>query len=188
MLEESRRGVDDAQLVERALAGDGMAFTELYRRHVSAVAATVHSLTSTADDRADFVQEAFTTAFARLAQLRDPARFRAWVLQIARNAVTTRGRASGRVVAVDGDQLDGPGPADDPADTAALLDLVARLGAAHATLPTRDATAVTLVVTFGLSTAELAVALGVSETNAKVILHRARQRLRAALAASGWST
>jgi RNA polymerase sigma-70 factor (ECF subfamily) len=48
-------------------------------------------------------------------------------------------------------------------------------------LSARDAAAITLVSTLGLSPVELGAVLGVSRGAAKVALHRARSRLKAAL-------
>ena len=65
-------------------------------------------------------------------------------------------------------------------ESAELLDAVSSAGAL---LSPRDATVLSLAVNLGFGPAEIAVALGVTENNAAVILHRARKRLRNALAA-----
>src|SRR4051794_26114267 len=72
----------DAELVERVRNGDATAFTELYRAHARAVHTAVRDNVHDADAAADVVQEAFTRALARLDTLREPDRFRPWLLSI----------------------------------------------------------------------------------------------------------
>ena len=54
----------------------------------------------------------------------------------------------------------------------------ARIHAGMEKLSVRDATAITLASEFGFGPSEIAEALGVSPNTAKVVLHRARRRLR----------
>ncbi|HEX7133252.1 MAG TPA: sigma factor-like helix-turn-helix DNA-binding protein, partial [Iamia sp.] len=75
-----------------------------------------------------------------------------------------------------------PDPGPGPDDLVAAADLARRLGVGVQGLSRRDALTLALVVDLGFGPAEVAVALGVSEGNAKVILHRARRRLRQAVA------
>ena len=57
-----------------------------------------------------------------------------------------------------------------------------------AVLSPRDATVLTLVAQLGFTSADLSEALGVTQNNAKVILHRARRRLRTAVEIAESST
>lgn len=175
---------DDATLVARARAGEEVAFEALYRRYARPVAAVVADRLNTPEDRAEAVQDAFTHAFRHLDQLRDPERFKSWLYSIARNAATRRGREVARVAAEPG-EIDQADDAPGPAEIAELAELAARVRQAGVLLSARDATALTLAATFGMGPAELALALGVTEGNAKVILHRARRRLRAVLEVEG---
>ncbi|MEZ5251489.1 MAG: sigma-70 family RNA polymerase sigma factor, partial [Ilumatobacteraceae bacterium] len=70
---------------------------------------------------------------------------------------------------------------DDPESTAELQVLAAAVQAGIANLSPRDAAAISMVVHMGFGPAEVAAALDISYGNAKVVLHRARQRLREAL-------
>lgn len=79
----STQAVDDADLVARATAGDEHAFSTLYRRHVRYVAGVVFRILRNDADLNDVLQQAFSQAFVRLPQLRDPAGFRSWVTRIA---------------------------------------------------------------------------------------------------------
>jgi RNA polymerase sigma-70 factor (ECF subfamily) len=75
--------VTDAELVERARAGEPDAFGELVDRHRSAVyRAALAALRSPADAE-DAAQEAFLTAYRRLDGFRSEASFKTWLLTIA---------------------------------------------------------------------------------------------------------
>jgi RNA polymerase sigma-70 factor (ECF subfamily) len=73
----------DEALVRRAQGGDHSAFDALYLRHAAYVAGTVYRVIGHDRDLEDMVQDAFVSASHKLASLRDPARFRSWVVRIA---------------------------------------------------------------------------------------------------------
>ncbi len=173
---------DDATLVVLMRAGDLAAFEELYVRHRPAVSRTVAAIVRNREHTSDVVQEAFTRALDRLATLRDPERFVPWLLSIARHVATDHVRDLLRVDLTT--EEDGYGTAEitpGPEELAELAELARLVGAGITRLSTRDATAVALVTHLGFTPAEVGLALGVSQNAAKVIVHRARRRLRDAL-------
>lgn len=76
---------DDAILVQRAVAGCEEAFAALIERHRRLVFGVVWSLLQDRDDAEDAAQETFVLAYRHLPELRDPARFPAWICTLARN-------------------------------------------------------------------------------------------------------
>lgn len=82
----------DAELVARTLADERWAAEALARRHVKPVAAMVTRMIGDRDAADEIVQESFTIAFERLAQLRDPSAVRSWLLTIAARGVRRRFR------------------------------------------------------------------------------------------------
>jgi RNA polymerase sigma factor (sigma-70 family) len=134
------------------------------------------------DATVDLVQEVFLRALEQLPSLRHPDRFRPWLLSIARHAAIDHRRARSRVALLSDDtaeriEADGPGPER----LSELQELTELVRGCVAGLSRRDATAVALVSQFGYSIREVAETLGVSDCAAKVLLHRARRRLRDAL-------
>lgn len=171
----------DAELVAAARDGDSAAFGELYERHRRAVATAARDWIDDPSQRDDVVQETFVRAAQKLDRLVDPDRFRAWVLQIGRNAAIDELRRRQRFNPVSLDAIvDLPDDADLPELAAEVAELAGRIEAGLVSLSQRDATAIALAAHLGLGPAEIAAALGVTPNNAKVILHRARQRLRTA--------
>ena len=68
-----------------------------------------------------------------------------------------------------------------PDDFAELAETAARLRSGLARLLPREAVVLTMSVQLGFGPGEIADALGITTGNAKVILHRARKRLRLAI-------
>jgi RNA polymerase sigma-70 factor (ECF subfamily) len=64
--------------------GDRSAFAELYDRRARLVRAVCYDATKDLHVAADLTQEVFLRAYQKLGQLRDPQRFSAWLVGIAR--------------------------------------------------------------------------------------------------------
>jgi len=172
----------DSELVDAVRAGDIRAFADLYREHVAAVRRVAYRLVGNPDVTADVVQDTFSRALVHLPELREPDRFRPWLLSIARRAATDQLRARRRVTSfdeTDDEALASSGPG--PEAFAELRELVRQVQSCMAGLSKRDATAVAMVTHLGFTPVEVADSLGVTPGAAKVIVHRARRRLRHAL-------
>ena len=169
-------------LVLAALGGDRDAFSTLYRDHVGAVRSAVGRHLRDRTQTADATQASFAKALESLYTLRDPERFGPWLLSIARHTAIDMSRAGSWtdvVVEVEVDPVDAPflNPPEEAFLRGERSELVRRcLG----TLSTCDATAVTLA-SLGFTPGDVASAIGVSHGAAKVLLHRARRRLRSAM-------
>jgi RNA polymerase sigma-70 factor (ECF subfamily) len=176
-------GAGDAELVELVRAGHPSAFATLYRAHAPAVYRVARERVPVVEAATDVVQETFARALASLDKLREPDRFRPWILSIARHAAIDDRRSRSRLTPL-GDESAGALPSDDrgPEEVAELAELAELLEVCVGDLSPRDATAVYLVTHLGLSPAEVGAALGISPGAAKVVVHRARRRLRDALA------
>ena len=174
---------DDQTLIEGVRAGDIEAFTCLYRRHVGAVRLAASDNVHDPESLADVVQDTFARALARLPTLRDPSRFRPWLLQIARHVAVDHRRARTRVQ-IDGDETLELRASSDagPGSMAELGELASLVRGCVEGLSRRDATALTMASRLGLGPTDIAAALGVTPGAAKVILHRAKKRLREAIA------
>jgi RNA polymerase sigma-70 factor (ECF subfamily) len=83
--------LDDLALVRRAQAGDVDAFGELVERHRRAVFRAALAAVRSAAEADEVAQEAFVTAFQKLAGFRGEASFKTWLLAIAwRKAIDRR--------------------------------------------------------------------------------------------------
>jgi RNA polymerase sigma factor (sigma-70 family) len=175
------REATDAELVEAVRGGDLAAFEVLYGRHLSGVRAAVRDQVRDADEAADAVQETFARALESLPRLGAADRFRPWLLSIARHTAidARRGRTRHQPELLEAaERIEAGGPS--PAELAEIAELATVVRTAIGGLSSRDATAVGLIA-LGFGVDDVARALGIGNGAAKVVLHRGRRRLRAAV-------
>ncbi|HEX2578447.1 MAG TPA: RNA polymerase sigma factor [Aquihabitans sp.] len=172
------------ELVETARRGDQVAFGELVRRTHAETFALARRLVSDDDDAADVVQEAYLRAFRSIRRFRGDAQFSTWMYRITANCASTH---LGKRRRHRHDELDEEvavpdlHPDHDPSAAADATLLRDRLEDAIADLPARLRAVVVLRDVYDLNHAEIAEELGISESAAKVRLHRARRKLRTRL-------
>src|ERR1035437_1576149 len=107
--------LDDAQLVELGLDGDRDAFGQLVTRYQSPVCALAYSACGNLSHSQDLAQEIFIIAWRKLSDLKEPAKFRAWLYGIARNLINNAFRQQTR------NPLAAAEPLDESLTTAATL-------------------------------------------------------------------
>ena len=165
-----------ARLAHRPAARDTVRdFEALYRSCRDDVYGYVATMVRDAATAEDVVATAFERAYQHHRQY-DPRRGteRAWVFGIARNAALDELRRRKRHAALLLEPADeSAAPAEDPTQRATVR-------AALDTLRTREREIVALKYGAGLSNGELAGVLGVSESNAGTLVHRAMTKLREA--------
>ena len=168
-------------LVDAARSGDQVAFSELVRRTHADTYALARRLVSDDDDASDVVQEAYLRAFRSIRKFRGDAQFSTWLYRITANCAATY---LGKRHRNRHDQLDEDvavadnRPDHDPSLSADGALLRERLEHAIAELPPRLRAVVVLRDIYDMNHAEIAEQLGISESAAKVRLHRARRKLR----------
>ena len=169
--------LSDAALVERARRGDAAAFESLVRRHYRTAYAAAFGVLSNRMDAEDACQDAFVRALEKLDELRQPERFAAWLVRIARNRAHNL-RSYRRVRAAQPlDTVSVPGLANPHGDMA-RGELRGRLEAALALLSDTEREVVLLHDLYGWKHREIADAIEVSEGMSRQHLMTARRRLR----------
>ena len=180
--------LSDSDLVAAHLGGDRAALAGIYDRYAASLYDTAAAMLRDGDEAADAMQEVFVVAAHKLDQLRQPERLRAWLFAVLRNEVYLRTRRRRRTQPVD---LTSHGAAEvaapiDPGAEAAgaeYLELAAMVRSAAAGLDERDQLVMELSIRQDLSGADLADAVGVSESQAYVLVHRMRDRFSRSLGA-----
>jgi RNA polymerase sigma-70 factor (ECF subfamily) len=79
--------MDDKELVRLVLLGDHEAYGRLYDRYASVIRAICFDSTANLEHAQDLAQETFLRAYRKLRTLRDPERFAAWLVSIARRVI-----------------------------------------------------------------------------------------------------
>ncbi|MEM6489490.1 MAG: sigma-70 family RNA polymerase sigma factor [Pseudomonadota bacterium] len=173
----------------RVAAGDQQAFAALVTAHGPRVRALALRQLRSAAEADDVAQDAFAAVWTRADRF-DPARgtFRAWLYRIVANRCLDRQRWRVRWRMSGDEALESRASAEaGPARQTAGRDALARAGAAIRGLPKRQRLALLLSVVSGLSTAEIAEALGSSPQAAEQVLVRARRSLRRQAETEGWA-
>jgi RNA polymerase sigma-70 factor (ECF subfamily) len=174
-----REQVTDEELVRRVVAGDTALFEILMRRHNQGVYRAVRAVLRSDEDAEDVMQQAYLNAYQALHQFAGEARFSTWLTRIAVNEAIGRRRkralSEGRHD-VDITLVESTAP--DPEQQASQSELRDVMEREVAALPDAFRVIVMMRDVQGLSTAETAECIGISEDLVKQRLHRARAMLR----------
>ncbi len=170
-----------AALVARAQEGDDTAFEELVAATHAETYTLARRLTGSDDDARDVVQEAYLRAYRSIGRFRGEARFSTWMYRITANCASTyvgKRRRHRHDELVEDLVVVDTRPDLDPAAQADAADLRDRLARALDQLPPKLRAVVVLRDVYDLPHEAIAAELGISESAAKVRLHRARRKLK----------
>lgn len=175
--------LSDGDLAGRSVAGDDGAFAEIMRRHRQRIYRLIRASVADADEALDLVQETFISAHAALRRFDRDRPMAAWLARIAINKCRDWGRrrAVRRLFGLytpvediaDLHADDRPLPDAEVASQAELT----RLSLAIAELPASQREPLVLCSIDGLSQAEAASILSISEKAVETRIRRARIRL-----------
>jgi len=181
---------DERALIEAARAGDRDALAALVTRYERHVHRFGLAMCRDAEAAREVLQDTFLAMVRSFHTFRADASLSTWLYAIAHNACVRRARRTAsaprdvesleRLTAADQATLTAPGP--DPESAAASSEGVRALEAALRRLERPDRAVLVLRDVEGLPATDVATALGISVAAVKSRLHRARARLRAALA------
>lgn len=201
MTPETDDRADDV-LLARLLAGDEAAFSALVSSHHGSLMRLALTFVSNHAAAEEVVQETWLGVLKGLKSFEGRASLKTWMFRILVNRARTRGARDGRTVNFSAlEDPDGDAEAltdrfsaqgrwvqppslwqeQDPEDVLLRAETVQCLERAIASLPPNQRTVVTLRDVEGLGAADVCNVLAISETNQRVLLHRARTKIRATL-------
>jgi RNA polymerase sigma-70 factor (ECF subfamily) len=199
---------DDHALVERLRAGDEEAFMDLVTRWSPSMLRVARMYVPSQAVAEDVVQETWLGVLNGIDRFEGRSSLRTWVFSILVNRARTRGERERRTVpfaslgrqdgdedssAVDPDRFVGQGDGagswaappvrwwEEPERALDSDEAVARIESEIEKLPEMQRLVITMRDVDGMSSEEVRSALEISETNQRVLLHRARAKVRAAL-------
>lgn len=177
-------GLSDAELVTLSLAGRDRVFAEVVRRHRDVLYRIAFASLGSADDALDAVQDIFVAAFLALKQFDERRPLRPWLAAIALNRCRDLARRR-RIRGLFAFALPIDTRAESVAEESPAHDVVAgdreelrHTMRAIAKLPSSLREPLVLHTIEGMSQAETAKTLGISEKAVESRLRRARLRLR----------
>jgi RNA polymerase sigma-70 factor (ECF subfamily) len=189
--------------------GDEPAFTALVRRHNSAMVRFALVYVPSRSVAEEVVQETWLAVLAGLDRFEGRSSLKTWIFRILMHKAITRGQRERRSVpfsalfdatndpgepAVDPERFFGPNTASAgewqapprnwegaPEERLLSRETLAQVGEAVEGLPPAQREVIVLRDVEGWSSAEVCNVLGITETNQRVLLHRARSKVRRAL-------
>jgi RNA polymerase sigma-70 factor (ECF subfamily) len=198
--------VDDAQLVEALRGGDERVFEQLTREYSASLLRVAQIYVASRAVAEEVVQETWIGVLNGLERFESRSTLKTWIFRILTNIAKTRAQREGRTLPFSALERPGavPEPAVDPerflppehdrwpghwssrpepwpeerlvaAETRGVLER------AIDELPPGQRAVISLRDLEGWSSAETCNALGLTETNQRVLLHRARSKVRQAL-------
>jgi len=187
--QEQPGSLDDNTLVRRVLAGEKQLFELILRRYNQTMYRVIRSYLGDSDDVKDVMQNAYLKAFDKLSQFRGDASFSTWLIRIGINEALGRLNAvnKGKTIYLDlspeakNNLMQVPDKQINPEATLIRQESRQLLEKAIDKLPERYRVVYVLKEIEGLRSDEIEVALGVSDANVKVRLHRARKLLKESL-------
>jgi RNA polymerase sigma-70 factor (ECF subfamily) len=201
---------DEQQLIKALRQGDEAAFVTLVERYHLRLIRLAQAYVPSRAIAEDVVQETWLGVMRGIGQFEGRSSLKTWLYSILTKRARTRGQREGRSIpfadlarvdaegaepAVDPDQFLPPGHEDagwwsrypqswDAVPERRLLaqETRAQIDVAISVLPPTQRTVITLRDIEGWNSAEVCDALGISEANQRVLLHRARSKVRGVLA------
>lgn len=190
-------------LVEGLRAGDEDAFLRLVEMHHASMLRLAGMFVPSRAVAEEVVQETWLAVIEGIHRFEGRSSLKTWLFRVLTNRAKTRGEREGRVVPfssvwrgemetdepaveagrfdVDGYWTSPPPPAELPDERVVGAEFRELVDDAIRGLPPSQQEVITLRDVEGLHSAEVCELLGVSEGNQRVLLHRARSKVRKAL-------
>ena len=186
--------VGEAELVDRLRAGDEAAFAEVVRAHHASLCRLARAFVGSGAVAEEVVQDTWLAVVRGVQRFEGRSSLKTWLFRIVANrarTTATRERRTESTDDPDAARFDGSGvwssppvPWSEQVDDRVAAEQVAVLARELLeSLPESQRHVVLLRDVEGLSAAEVASILDVSDGNQRVLLHRGRARLRAGLEA-----
>ena len=208
-VERPRAGADDRGLVEALRAGDEDAFVQLVRLHGPTMLRIARLYASSRAVAEEVVQETWIAVLTGIGRFEGRSSFKTWLFRILTNRAKTSAATEGRSVtlaalseaeladaefSVQADRFRGPAErwahhwssspqrwSELPEASLLSHETITVVERAAASLPPAQRAVVTLRDIVGWDADEVCEVLGITAANQRVLLHRARTKVRKAL-------
>ncbi len=195
-MERAPQQQEELQLVKALRAGDERVFEQLVRMYQGTLLRVAQMYVSSRAVAEEVVQETWLAVLNGIDRFEGRSSVKTWIFRILANRAKTRAEREGRTIpfsslgdsdepAVEPDRFDRGHWAALPADwpEARLLgdETLQVINSAIESLPATQRAVITLRDVQGWSAEEVRNVLELSETNQRVLLHRARSKVRGAL-------
>lgn len=182
----SNPDVSDEQIISRVLGGERDIYEVIVRRHNVKLYRVAKGILKDETEIQDVMQEAYLKAFEKLYQFKGKSSFSTWLTRILINTAFARFNEQKRFHKTDLESLKEENysvPAEQPVEPTPEMraSLRSALESAIGSLPPTYRPVFMLRELTGMSVADTAYCLDISEENVKVRLHRAKEMLKKVL-------
>jgi RNA polymerase sigma-70 factor (ECF subfamily) len=197
----SQVAADELRLVDGLRAGDEAVLAALVRSYGPSMLRVARLYVRSRAVAEEVVQDAWIGVLNGSARFEGRSSLKTWIFRILANTAKTRAAKEGRTVpfsaldpyepSVDADRFRGPDdaypghwatpPASLPEERVVAAETLALVEAEIQKLPPAQALVITMRDVEGFTSEDVCNALAISETNQRVLLHRARSKVRSAL-------
>jgi RNA polymerase sigma factor (sigma-70 family) len=171
----------DAHIIDQVRAGNKMAFAQLVDRYNAMAFTLAFRIVGNREDAEEIVQDGFVKVYEHLNEFRQNSKFSTWLYRIIYNTAVTHTRKKKPVMQVIDNQsfiYEDAGRADDTLYGFTEAEAGQFVRKVLALLPEEDRTIVTLYYLNESGIDEIHEITGLSKTNIKVRLFRARKKLQ----------
>jgi RNA polymerase sigma factor, sigma-70 family len=190
--------LDEKDCIDRLKAGDDAVFRALYMRHTSSMIRVATGIVNSRATAEEIAQDTWVAVLKNISGFEGRSSLAGWIFTILINKARTRAKRDGRSVSFDeGGEDNGLSAAFDghgrwkempelwdeitPERIVAGRRLAEHLVSAIDALPPAQRAVIVLRIQQGLEPSEVCEALGITDGNMRILLHRARLALRARL-------
>ena len=175
-------GLNDNEIISRVLSGDHQAYTGLVSRYQSYVFTLTLRMVKSREDAEEVAQDVFIKAYKYLAEFRGASKFTTWLYTIVNNTCISFIRKKKlEIHSLDNEKVFEIADNQDSGMRANTIEQKSKIGMVNnaiSLLNPDDSYIITLFYKAEQSLEETARILGVEVNTAKVMLHRARTRLK----------
>lgn len=175
----------DADLIARVVAGEADAFVALMQRYNRTLYRAARSITGDDGEAEDVVQEAWTRAYAHIAEFRGDARIATWLVRITLNEALGRKRRARPTMEMDdiderpsGSVIMFPSASNNPESDLSRRQVRRILEEAIDSLPALFRAVFVLRAVEEMSVEDIALQLKIPEATVRTRMHRSRALLR----------
>lgn len=177
---------EDIVIIEQVLQGQQAAYATLVNKYQQYVFTLVLRYINNRETAEELAQDVFVKAYRCLADFKGQSKFSTWLYTIVHTTCLSHLRKkAGNSILIEQDKLaalsDEYNPAQQPSDMLEQKTQKQLLANAMKQLPESDAELLTLYYQAEQSVNEIGVILGLTESNVKIRLLRARQKLKEVL-------
>ncbi|MCB0749058.1 MAG: RNA polymerase sigma factor [Ignavibacteriae bacterium] len=164
--------MDEKDLIKKAKNGDSYALEQLYEVNFNSLYRFIRFKVNTNEDAEDICSESFIRAFSNIKKFREKSSFKTYVYTIAKNLIIDYYKETNKTLPLNDDVV------SDDNNLGKSKSVTKEIKEIFSKLDKKESEILELRYLTNLSVKETAIVLNLSESNVKVIAHRAIEKAK----------